>query len=352
MGHGALNLVYDWQGGAARRREGLRLGHGDGHGAARTLGNGTLQFRAMLSPDPLMGRRGYPLAARRGRDGRRRRPAGRPPASARFLHGAVGAAIGLRLGRQGERLPLCRPARRAGFRPARLHAPHVDHGFARGADQPSLARFDPYQLRRGHRRAGARRRQARSLALQRPRARPASLEHRDRAARFDRAAAVLEPDAEPRRCRRAGRISSDPEQLEPGENSNRWSASAIYTRPIGATAGGRRPSPGAAGPRRQDMTPSRSKARSTGRMDPVRPRRDDRRMSRTVEARTATARPIRVGKVRLGLSPRLPRRGAPEARAGRACTPSTSSPTRSRTPMAATRRRDGVYPFEGRLIPS
>ncbi|MGE0179714.1 MAG: hypothetical protein AB7O91_07845, partial [Sphingomonas sp.] len=26
----------------------------------------------------------------------------------------------------------------------------------------------------------------------------------------------------------------EPEQLEPGENSNRWSASAIYTRPVGA----------------------------------------------------------------------------------------------------------------------
>ena len=29
--------------------------------ASRPLGNGTVQFRAMISPDPLMGKSGYPL---------------------------------------------------------------------------------------------------------------------------------------------------------------------------------------------------------------------------------------------------------------------------------------------------
>ena len=60
MGHGVLNLVYDHQG---RRRgddklfpSGMLMGM-----ARRPVGNGTLQVKAMLSPDPVMGKRGYPL---------------------------------------------------------------------------------------------------------------------------------------------------------------------------------------------------------------------------------------------------------------------------------------------------
>jgi hypothetical protein len=60
MGHATLNLVYDWQEGP--RGDEMVFGSGMVMGMARRdLGSGTLQFRAMLSPDPLMGRRGYPL---------------------------------------------------------------------------------------------------------------------------------------------------------------------------------------------------------------------------------------------------------------------------------------------------
>ena len=41
------------------------------------------------------------------------------------------------------------------------------------------------------------------------------------------------PTPEPRRCRRAGRISSAPSSSSRATNSTRWSASAIYTRPFG-----------------------------------------------------------------------------------------------------------------------
>ena len=60
MGHGVLSLVYDHQSG--RRGDdklfvpGMLMGM-----ARRPLGNGTLQFKAMVSPDPLMGKSGYPL---------------------------------------------------------------------------------------------------------------------------------------------------------------------------------------------------------------------------------------------------------------------------------------------------
>ena len=61
MGHATLNLVYDWQegprGGERTFVSGMVMGS-----ARRDFANGnTLQLRAMLSPDPFMGRRGYPL---------------------------------------------------------------------------------------------------------------------------------------------------------------------------------------------------------------------------------------------------------------------------------------------------
>jgi hypothetical protein len=60
MGHGVLNLIYDHQGGPSGDDKSFVSGMAMGM-ARRPLGNGTLQFRAMVSPDPLMGKRGYPL---------------------------------------------------------------------------------------------------------------------------------------------------------------------------------------------------------------------------------------------------------------------------------------------------
>jgi hypothetical protein len=60
MGHLMLNAVYDTQSGP--RGDEMAFVSGMAMGSARRdLGDSTLQFRAMLSPDPLMGRRGYPL---------------------------------------------------------------------------------------------------------------------------------------------------------------------------------------------------------------------------------------------------------------------------------------------------
>ncbi len=60
MGHGVFNLVYDHQGG--RRGDDKFFPSGMLMGMARRpLGNGTLQLKAMVSPDPLMGKSGYPL---------------------------------------------------------------------------------------------------------------------------------------------------------------------------------------------------------------------------------------------------------------------------------------------------
>jgi hypothetical protein len=60
MAHGVLNLVYDHQSGPRGDDKAFASGMLMGM-AQHPLGNGTLQFKAMLSPDPLMGPSGYPL---------------------------------------------------------------------------------------------------------------------------------------------------------------------------------------------------------------------------------------------------------------------------------------------------
>jgi hypothetical protein len=61
MGHLRLNAIYDWQSGP--RGDDMAFLAGMAMGTARRdFGEAdTLQFRAMLSPDPFMGKRGYPL---------------------------------------------------------------------------------------------------------------------------------------------------------------------------------------------------------------------------------------------------------------------------------------------------
>jgi hypothetical protein len=60
MAHGVVNLVYDHQSGPRGDDKAFASGMLMGM-ASRPLGDGTLQFKAMLSPDPLMGKSGYPL---------------------------------------------------------------------------------------------------------------------------------------------------------------------------------------------------------------------------------------------------------------------------------------------------
>lgn len=60
MVHGVLNGVYDSQSGPRADDKGFASGMLITM-AQRPLGDGTLQLRAMLSPDPLMGPAGYPL---------------------------------------------------------------------------------------------------------------------------------------------------------------------------------------------------------------------------------------------------------------------------------------------------
>ena len=60
MAHGTVNLIYDHQPGPRGDDKAFVSGMLMGM-ASHKLGDGTVQFKAMLSPDPLMGKRGYPL---------------------------------------------------------------------------------------------------------------------------------------------------------------------------------------------------------------------------------------------------------------------------------------------------
>jgi len=60
MGHALFNGVVDRQGGPRGGDKTFLAGMVMGM-AQRPMGDGTLGFKAMVSPDPLMGRRGYPL---------------------------------------------------------------------------------------------------------------------------------------------------------------------------------------------------------------------------------------------------------------------------------------------------
>ncbi|MEA3037052.1 MAG: hypothetical protein QOH04_2829 [Sphingomonadales bacterium] len=188
---------------AARREQGLRLGDGDGDGLAAAGGEGGRRAAGDAEPRAFDGRARLPAAARRRRDRGRADFAGRPPASPRSAGRAVGAVRPPARGRR-QPLRLCRPARRPCLRPARLYAPAFGDGRSGRADQPPLARFDPCQLRRCHRRSGGGRREVRGVAVQRAGAGPASLGRGP-----GRSIPPLSGSAGTRlpscRCRRAGR---------------------------------------------------------------------------------------------------------------------------------------------------
>jgi len=73
MLHGRFDLVYDWQeqprGDDKIFAAGMLMAM-----ARRPVGDGTLQFKAMVSPDPLMGKKGYPLLLASGETANGRHP--------------------------------------------------------------------------------------------------------------------------------------------------------------------------------------------------------------------------------------------------------------------------------------
>ena len=82
MLHGRVSGIADWQSGPRGGDQVFSTSMVMAM-ASKDLANGdTLGLKAMLSGDPFMGRRGYPLAAGVRRDRGRHDPSGGPPASA------------------------------------------------------------------------------------------------------------------------------------------------------------------------------------------------------------------------------------------------------------------------------
>lgn len=231
MGHALIDGVYDWQQGTRGGDKGFVSGMVMGM-ARRPAGPGMLQVRAMLSPEPIMGARGYPLllAAGESADG------ATPLVDRQHPHDLfmeLSASYSLPLSGRGSAFVYAGlPGEPAFGPPAFMHrasimdspeAPITHHwldsthvsfgvvtaGLTLGAVKLEASRFNGREPDR-HRwdiETGALDSTAlrlswnpnRNLALQ------ASWAH-----------------------------LVSPEQLAPAQNSTRWSASAIYTRPLGA----------------------------------------------------------------------------------------------------------------------
>lgn len=235
MGHGVLNGVYSSQGGPRGAGKGFVAGMAMG-AARRDLGPGVLNLRAMLSPEPLMGRRGYPLlfAAGETADG-----AG-PLIDRQHPHDLfmeLSATYGLRLGpRDGLFAYAGFPGEPAFGPPAFMHrqsiaaspeAPIAHHwldsthisfgvvtlGWTHGPWKLDASRFTGREP--DHRRYG----------FDRP--------------RLDSSAARLTWNpARTLSLQGSWAFILSPEQLAPMLNERRWSASAIYTRRLGRGGAG------------------------------------------------------------------------------------------------------------------
>lgn len=230
MGHAALNLVYDWQEGP--RGDEMVFGAGMVMGMARRpVGPGTLQFRAMLSPDPLMGRRGYPLHLAAGetadgvdilRDRQHPHDFFMELSASYSLPIAPGASLYLYGGLPGE--PAFGP-------PAFMHRMSI-------MDSPE-APITHHWLDSTHITFGV---LTAGLVLGNVKLEGSRFNGREPdERRWNIETGPLDSTAFRISWNPTANLSLqaswarliEPEQLEPGENSTRWSASAIYTRPIG-----------------------------------------------------------------------------------------------------------------------
>jgi hypothetical protein len=230
MGHLTLNLVYDRQGGP--RGDDMAFVSGMAMGMARReLGRGTLQLRAMLSPDPFMGRRGYPLHLAAGESADGVTPLiDRQHPHDFFMELAASYSHPLS-DRAGLFVYAGLPGEPAFGPPAFMHRMSI-------LDSPEAPIthhwLDSTHISFGVVTAGL---VLGDVKLEASRFNGREPDHR----RFDIETAPLDSTALRLSWNPTSNLSLQaswahlvsPEQLEPGENSRRWSASALYTRRFG-----------------------------------------------------------------------------------------------------------------------
>jgi hypothetical protein len=231
MFHGVLDVVYDHQGGPRGGDKAFVPGMVMAM-ASRDLGEqGRVQFRAMLSPDPLMGASGYPLLLATGETADGRKPlVDRQHPHDLFME--LSASYSYRLtGTTSLFLYAGLPGEPAFGPPAFMHrlsimdspeAPishhwvdsmHVTEGVLTGG-----ITHGPFKLEV----SGFKGRE------------PDQHRYDIETPKLDSLAVRMSLNPGPRLAFQvswARQVS--PEQLDPGQNERRWSASAIYTVPIG-----------------------------------------------------------------------------------------------------------------------
>ena len=232
MGHLALNGVYDWQQGP-RGDEKIFVSGMAMAAARRDLAGGhVLQLRAMLSPDPLMGRRGYPLHLAAGETADGVAPlVDRQHPHELFME--LSASFSLRL---DDRSSLFLYAGLPG-EPAFGPPPFMHRRSILDSPEAPITHhwLDSTHIAFGVVTAGL---VAGDFKLEASRFNGREPDQH----RYDIETGPLDSTAIRLSWNPTASLSLQgswarliaPEQLAPGENSTRWSASAIYTRPLGA----------------------------------------------------------------------------------------------------------------------
>jgi hypothetical protein len=230
MGHALLNGVDDRQPGPRGGDRGFVSGMVMGM-ARRDLGHGILQLRAMLSPEPLMGARGYPLLLASGEtaDGVTELVDRQHPHD---LFMELSASYSLRLSSKASAfLYAGLPGEPAFGPPAFMHRLSI-------MDSPE-APISHHWLDSTHISFGV---VTAGLVLGELKLEASRFNGREpdqhrwdiETGPLDSTAARVSWNPTPNLALQASWAHLvGPEQLAAGENSSRWSASAIYTRPIG-----------------------------------------------------------------------------------------------------------------------
>jgi hypothetical protein len=229
MAHAVLNGVWDKQEGPRGDEKVFVSGMAMGS-ARRALGPATVQFRAMLSPDPLMGARGYPLLLASGETANRATPlVDRQHPHDFFME--LSASYSLRLSDTGSAFVYAGlPGEPAFGPPAFMHRLSI-------LDSPE-APISHHWLDSTHITFGV---VTGGLVLGNVKVEGSRFNAREPDQhRWNIETGPLDSTALRVSWNPASTLSLQaswghfvsPEQLAPGENQTRWSASAIYTRPL------------------------------------------------------------------------------------------------------------------------
>ena len=194
MLHGVLDAVYDHQGGPRGDDKAFASGMLMAMAQRPVGAAGTLQVRGMLSPDPAMGKDGYPLLLASGETADGMAPlVDRQHPYDNFIEPLASLQ---RTACPRQPVHLRGAARRASLGPPAFMHRMSGIDSPEAEDQPPLAGLH-HEFRRRHRRASVHGGQLEASTfngLLLPRAGPAPLRHRDGRAGFHGGAAVVEPD--------------------------------------------------------------------------------------------------------------------------------------------------------------